>query len=215
MTGQDALTLLMSRLGNRTEPELRATCLSEMKLVQETRLEQGPIKPWWMTKGLSPALTMTPGSRVVALPADFVMELQEETSFHVTDSAGNSHPLQKRPWDELLNWFGAEANSDLPLDYALIGANLEFFPEPNLALQITGAYYAKQTAPADNSSENNWLKYAADLLIAETGIVMAEMHVQVEDNIVARFQNTVTRAWDRINRENTARAEANMNRRMG
>ena len=45
MNVSDCLDLLMSRLGNRTEATLRATCLLEMKLFQQTKLERGLTLP--------------------------------------------------------------------------------------------------------------------------------------------------------------------------
>lgn len=214
MTGQKTLDLLMSRLGNRTESELRNTCLSEMELVQSTKLEQGPIKPWFLITEATDAV-LTPNERRLQVPDDFLSELEEEGSLYIIDENGKEHELIKKAWDENVSWHGLDATSDLPKNYSLVGGYFMIFPIPLQARTVRMRYYASQPAPQDNNNENVWLKHASDLLIAETGLVMAGQHVQLDPDKVQRFQEMIGPAWDRINRENVSRAEANIDRRMG
>lgn len=214
MTGEKVLDLLMKRLGNRTDSDLREACLLEMQMIQETKLEQGPVKPWFIISEETETET-TPDERRVEVPDDFIQELEEEGEVIIVDSTGVDHELEKKTWKENANWHGLQSSSELPENYSLVGNYFMLFPIPTLQLKIKFRYYAKQTPVSDTNTETPWTKFAADLLIAETGLMVAGRHVEVTPERVAGFEKDIMTAWDRINRENTARAEANMNRRMG
>lgn len=215
MTGAAMLNLMMARLGGRTQPALRATMLLEANFVQQNVLEGDPIKPWFMVSEDTEA-TLTVGERRLAVPDDFMCEVEdEEGGLIIVDSNGIEHQMVKKSWDQLVDENGLEATADLPLEYALVGEYFMIFPLPNIALTVKMRYKARQDAIADDNTENNWLKYASDWLMAELGVVMCSKHVRDEPQKLSEFAADVIRAKKRVSDENTARAEANRSRSMG
>lgn len=214
MTGAEVLNLLMFRLGNRTEADLRAACLLEMKMAQQVKLEQGPIKPWFIISEETEAV-MTPNERRLEVPDDFIMELEEESSLYIVDENGKQHELVKKTWDENVGWHGLDSTADLPENYSLVGMYFMIFPIPLQARTVRLRYYARQAVVADDNTETTWTRHAPDLILAEAGLSVAQKHIQIDADKITGFQGDVAAAWDRINRENVARAEANMSRRMG
>jgi hypothetical protein len=214
MTGQDALTLLMSRLGERTEPALRSICLLEMNLAQDTVLEGGSLLPWFLISEEAIGLT-TAGERRVDLPDDFIRQIDEEKPLYYRTAEGVDVELKKGAYDELMSWYGSTA-AGAPEAYAMRGEYFLLFPAPDAEYTLVmPGYYAKQADIADNTSENPWMKWVPDLVLGLAGIQMAEKHVRLEPEVVAGFKQDVTVAYDRLNRMEVAREEAGRHRRMG
>lgn len=214
MTGADVLTLLMSRLGNRTEPDLRATCLLEMNLAQQTVLEGAPYLPWFLVAEESTTLTVA-GERRVVMPTDFIRQVDEERPLYYRDSEGENHELTKSAYDRLERWYGTIAQG-VPEAYAVRENYFLLFPKPDNAytLMLPG-YYSRQAAIVDGAEENQWLKWAPDLVLAVTGVQIAEKHIDLEPVKVAGFKQDIILATDRLSRMETAREEAGRHRRMG
>lgn len=215
MNCSQALDLLMSRLGNRTQPTLRSTCLLEMVLAQQTQLEGGLTLPWFL---LSEELTtQTPSDGVerrVSLPTDFIREAEEQALLIVADD-GSEKEVVKDDYDILVQKHGYDAQSTLPLEYALSGNYIHLFPIPTVQRTLRMRCYIRDAVPQDSTgSENNWLKYAADLLIAETGIVIASQHLK-DPETAQTFVGMQTRARDRLFKASVARDEANRMRSAG
>lgn len=214
MTGQRILDLLMGRLGGRTSPALRATCLLEMNLVQDV-LEGDPLKPWFLITEDSESV-LTVGERRLEVPEDFLCEVEdEEGGLVIVDSTGAEHPMKKDSYDFLVDKHTLEATSDLPLEYALVGKYFMIFPLPNVALTVKMRYKASQPDITDDNNENAWCKNAADLLIAETGYVVCSKHVRDEPNKIIEFSADSAKAKSRLSTDNVGRAEANRSRAMG
>lgn len=213
MTGEQMFNLMMGRLGKRTNPNLRATCVLEAQYVQEFELESAPVLPWFLITENASA-TLTVNERRVEVPTDFLRELEEEGELEIVLSDGTRRTLKKKTWDENLNWHGAEATADAPENYSLVGKYFMIFPLPTLALSLRMRYYAKDTLVADSSVETLWLKYAADLLLSKAGYRVSSFHLRDTEK-AAEFAADITRAEKRLSDVETARAEANLSRKMG
>lgn len=214
MNCKQALDLLMARLGNRTEPMLRANCLLEMVLVQQNTLEGGKTLPWFLVSEDS-WTDVNVDLRRVLLPSDFLRELDEDSLLYITDDSGEEHELIKDDYDALVEKWGNDTTSTLPEAYSVVGDYIMLFPIPSVARQIRMRYYRRDEVPTDSaSSENQWLKYASDLLIAETGMVVAALHTK-DDAAAGAFKVLRDRAYNRFIADNTARTEANRMRSMG
>lgn len=214
MTGQDALTLLMSRLGDRTRPELRAICLLEMRLAQETVLEGAPFLPWFLITEEATTLT-TANERRIVMPTDFIRQVDEEKPLYYRDSEGVDHEMEKKAYDELVSWYGSAATG-VPEAYSLRGNYFLLFPKPSAVYTLVlPGYYAHQPPISDTVDENQWLKWAADLVMAHAGVQVGEKHIQLEADKVAGFKQDIVIATDRLSRMETAREEAGRHRRMG
>lgn len=211
MTGAAALTLLMSRLGNRTETDLRALCLSEMIMAQQTLVEGGDFLPWFTLKD-SVGLVTVAATRQVAVPADFIRENDEHPLFYVA-SDGKYYKLDKMELEEAMQKWGATADG-APSDYCLIGSNYEIFPLPDDVYSLAEKYHYSQALPADDSSETTWLKWAPDLMIAAAGFNIATLHLQ-DPEMGTVFAAQIAQANARLMKLDIARQEAAQTRRMG
>ena len=214
MTGDNILTLLMSRLGNKTEAELRATCLLEMQLAQETVLEGGPTLPWFLIES-EYALATVANERYIDLPADFLREVDdgEKPLMYIPSDGSDKIALVKKSFAEAMEHYGSTAVG-APEVYALKGDRIAVFPLPNDAYDLELDYFKSATAAADNSVENVWMKWASDLLLAVTGEVVAMQHLQ-DPELGMTFTAMKGVAQDRLARLDTAREEANRDRSMG
>lgn len=213
MTGQQLFDLLMGRLGDRAEPALRATCVLEAQLVQQTELEGGAFLPWFLVSR-SQTGTLSVGAREHVVPTGFIRELDEESALLVTNPAGNEITLIKKPYDELRRWHGLEATADVPENYCLSGSHFLIFPLPNLALATRYRCYKGATLLNDDGVETSWSRYAPDLLLAHTGYNVATKHLAWPEK-AAEFKDDKSTAMGRLIAMDTARAEANIDRNMG
>jgi len=211
MTGQQALDRIMARCGNRTSQVLRANALAEMAMIQEN-LELGQLLPWWLIAN-DQALGVVANARTVATPTGFIREIDEQ-AWRLFDS-GVEHELVKKDYKELNTLWGSAATASLPQNYALLGGLFYVFPIPTADLSGSMSFYKKQPAPTDDAAATDaWLVNAPDLLIGETGVVIASQYLK-DTELAGIFAALQTKAWMRINFENTARAEANRDRNMG
>lgn len=216
MNVADCLTLLMGRLGNRSQATLRATCLLEMKLFQEV-MEKRPELPWFMLNTVQTMVTVA-NQRYLAVPSDFVRE-KDEQPLWLIDSSGGKHKLVKKDYDELVSHYDDEDDDDeasgVPEMYALDGEYFHFFPTPDAVYSIEWKYFAKQTVPADSSgSETGWFKWASDLMIAGAGFQVAGKHIK-DPELAQIFAADLAVATKALDDAIVAREEANRERSMG
>ena len=69
MNGDAAVSLVMFRLGNRTEASLREIVTAEMEIVQSDLLTQLDFRPWFLQA--SAPLATVAADETLALPSDF------------------------------------------------------------------------------------------------------------------------------------------------
>lgn len=210
MNVKDSLDILMGRIG-RSDPALRAKCLLEMKLAQES-LEQSETLPWFIQSEKADSLTKI-NDRRLRLPPDFLRESEEETLVYV-DSEGVEHHLVKGAFDELLSEFGSDAKGP-PCKYAIRGEYLQFFPMPDAEYQVRySSYYARQTPPEDTTtSANAWFRNAADLVIARAGLIIATNYLK-DPELQSTFDGLLGDAKKRLFHLEVAREESNRSRDM-
>lgn len=213
MNVQKSIDIVMGRLGNRTAPPLRAKILNEMDFCQQNDLEGGATLPWFIIT--ENAITNTKvGERRIALPPDFIREAEEKDPVKVV-AGGEDVRLVKMGYDQALEEFGDESVGP-PQAYALRGNYFLLFPIPDdiYQLKIPG-YYARQDPPIDSeASENAWFRWASDLLVAKSGLVVASMYLKDPD-LVQVFTVLLQQAQDRLFKMEVAREEANRERQSG
>lgn len=210
MTGAEALNLIMGRL-NRTQAEVRANVLLEMKLYQQMTLEKGDVLPDFLIEH-DTTVALTAGNRRFTLPENFLRELDEDETVWILDDDGEYQPMTKCGFDD--SEFMRSDTGDLPLKYAIQGLYGYTFPEPTEDRTIKMDFYATGATIADDGVETVWLKHAADLIVGGTGVIIATLYVQNTDAAIF-FAAMEKRAKDRLLIEQTARAEAGRSRRMG
>jgi hypothetical protein len=172
MLRDDVFALLAQRLGNRTD--LDARMQSELLLLQATILEgTGAFIPWFL-ESEEITLTAVIGNPNIALPADFLGEIEESPLYLYDTSATDIYTKLAKDDRDILQQKHQAAG--ITKGYSVNASYIKLAPTPDLAYSYRWRYYAKSASPTSNI-ENLWLKYAADLVIAELGAVMAK-HLQ-------------------------------------
>lgn len=166
MTGQEALDLLMMRLGNRTDSETRAALLLELNEAKN-RLEQSPNRPSLLIYTDS-ALVTTAAQETLALPTDFLGEIEGEQPYYLYNN--DRIYLSRGRREALLLAYGTEPGR--PLTYAL-QEQMFFYPIPDNTYTLTWRYYKKQGTIADDAVQNTWLTQFGDLLMGSVGVLFA------------------------------------------
>lgn len=217
MIRDEAVDLLMGRLGNRTHAPTQQNIIDEMVFVQETILEGDATLLWFLLTESATTQTVADEERV-NVPVDFLMEW-EEGALYITTDAGDVVNLVKDDWDRIKERI---TGSGQPEYYAIGGEYFLLRKVPDKAYTLQMRYYAKQTslagtygeaAGSGGNVENRWLKYAADWLIAETGLIIANQYLQSE-KMAQLFVAQQQKAKARLIAKDTAMKETNVQRFM-
>ena len=210
-----AVDLLMLRLGQRTNTNLRGQIIGEMVFVQENLME-GNATQFWFTLKDSSGLVTVADTETVTLPSDFMQEW-EEGALYVTDASGSQKEVKKADWDTIAIHTNL-SGTGLPEFYSIDITNISLRKIPDVVYTLDIKYHGSQEdlsgvyGDAANV-ENAWLKYASDWMIAETGMIIASQYLQSE-SMTAMFHAQSQIALDRLIKKNTAFEEANKLRNM-
>lgn len=207
MTRDEVVELLGYRLGNRKDMAPHIT--AEMKLIQSVQLEGHSWLPWFLEKDLAQATTLS-GSERVALPVDFLEQVPGR-SLYLIDSGGVRTKLEFGLYEELLEQYPGYG---LPQAWCVEDDFILLFPVPQAVYTLDWRYYSRDVDMTANNVETKWLKYAADLVLAEVGKILAEKHLQ-NPTLSASFAADVPVCWNRLYARHTAREDANQSIFMG
>ncbi len=202
-----AVDLLMKRLGNRNDTALKDTIISEMVFVQDFVLEGAFPLPWFLvTKDAS--LVTVASTETVALPTDY-LAAWEDGGLARVDASGDEIRMLREDYDILRKEKTGEGTPDY---FDILNETLYLRLVPNSVISLVLWYYAKGVSFSGsygdaNNIENNWLKYAADLVLAETGAIMAANHLQAPKMVVA-FEKQAFIARNRLLIRSTAAEES-------
>lgn len=217
MTRDQAILLLLSRLGQRqTDTVLQAAAVSEMNAAQE-RMEHEKFKPWFLLSEQKDVLTVA-GEERLAVPSDFLEECEEGTLWRYDATLAQPYVDLKK--DDYDNAKARYPNAGKPLRYSLSGNYFRLHPTPDAAYTIRSMFYVKQPVIPEAYgvpglvTTNAWLTFASDWLIAETGLVLAKYYTRDTD-AATHFGNDLVVARNRCHTETVARMEANYSRQMG
>lgn len=165
MTRDEAVSLIQRRLGNRTD--LADDIITEMQN-QQNLLEMMPELPWFLLKVTSTLQADASNYDQIDLPSDFILEYEEDDLEWNND--GTWVPIDKDDWDAMKR---ADLSLyDAPSFYASIGEQFWLRPAPESQLTFRLRYYAK-AAVLSTDIENVWLANAPEVLIGQTGVIMA------------------------------------------
>ena len=218
MNRDRAIDLLLARLGQRgNDAVLKAAAVTEMALMQEN-LERQAFKPWFLLSELRTVDTSANEERI-ALPDDFLEEPEEGAVWLLQPDNATTpkKELIKTDYDVALQRFPIPA---IPRFYSLGGNYLRIHPTPDAVYTLQTQFYVKQTqltdvyGSADGLLTNNWLTYASDWLMAETGALLAATYTR-DTELATIFQAQASVAHKRCYTETIQRQEANYNRQMG
>lgn len=208
-----AVDLLMGRLGKRTSAITQQDIINEMVFAQGTILEGNPTLYWFLLSEDSYASTTADDERL-ALPDDFLQEWEYGALYYIDDD-GNQAEFVRDDYDVIKK---RVIGTGRPEYYDIAGDYFFLRKIPDDAYTIWMRYYQKQadisgTYGDGNNIENGWLKWASDLLIAETGIIIAQQYLQ-SDTMVKLFIGQKQVAEKRLIDKNTAMQETNKQRFM-
>jgi hypothetical protein len=202
---RDALvSLIKARCKRTADTNLDATIVSEMQFIHTQVLEKNPVKPWFL---LSPwtAVSISSGVDYTALPSNFYFE-HEEFKLEVYNSdEGKYIPLEKADAGAAEKYY-LYNDTSAPLVYSIEGLYFLFYPVPDQDYTARFRYYVRDTSLATNI-ENNWTKYAADVLLGEVGKVIAGQYLR-DETLRTYFEGISNEAWARLRSENEARKVA-------
>lgn len=209
MLRDQVIQLLGWRLGDRSD--LADRILLEMVMIQSIELEGNRWLPWFLIKDWA-AGTTAPATASVALPTDFLEEV-EESHLYLTNLEGQSLRLEKKDYDVAKSLtFGEDPGQ--PRYYSRLGQAFYFFPTPDLAYPLSMSYYGKDADMAAANVETAWLAHAADVVMAALGKELCEKHIQNPQQ-AASFIQDLQKAWDRLYVKHVAMQEINSTRALG
>jgi hypothetical protein len=199
------IQVLAWRLGNRKDMAERIA--NEMDFVQETVLEQNPWLPWFLEKDAE-GLILPAGASAVALPVDFLGEIEGEIPLAVVEE-GELRYSKESPVDMAVG-----GKRGIKFAYTVTTTQLRVFPSFEEELPLSWRYFAKAPTMSIQNEETLWLKYAADLTMAAIGVEIAGKHLQ-NQVLLSQFQTDTGIAWKRLLDKDTSIREINQNRSLG
>jgi len=188
MLRDSLVTLLKQRLKRANTTAFDTIIETELQYVQDT-LEAGITLPWFLLSENLSAIT-TIGDERVPVPVnvdgavvtagqrtrDFLREYEEGALWWRENSTDDWVPLKKGIYEHLLVKY---PGSGSPKGYALDGMYFRIRHEPDKEYNLRIKCYLREPLLTSNI-ENNWLIYAPDLMLEETGIRVARYHLRDE-----------------------------------
>ncbi len=204
-----AVAIIGKRLGNRTD--LDADIVTQMQLAQ-IELEQGEILPWFLHKTDKTIQNDGTDFEIIDLPTDFIAEFEGSKLYiYVAADADPLTELWKNDYETIQSGFSDQSTAD-PTHYSLKGSKIYLGPQiPTAQLTFQWDYWA-QDVLLTSDIENNWLKYAPELILSLTGI---KMTYQTRDEDARKlFKESYTESYDNLLKTHEARQHANFEYQM-
>lgn len=210
-----AVELIKARMLRTGTTATDATIVTEMQLVQEATLEGHHTLPWFTWQDtLQEAVTLVTaaGQSYVTLPVNFLREIDEGGIWRYDSTVLKWIRLVKEDMEYLIDTV-EQSEQAVPTHYSIINERLQLFHTPDAEYSLRAVWAVKDVVLSSNI-ENKWLKYAPDLVIAETGVVIARDVLR--DTVAAEtFMSMAQRAWDRLWRNHEGHLHANRTYSMG
>lgn len=176
----DTVDLIKARLSRfSASTGLDAYVVDEMAAAQ-ARLESMPTMPWF---GLTEVtnLSIVASTADYALPSDFLRPAGNSFKLRIINSDSEVFFPKYSDAASASTMYPPESTDEgRPVEYSIVNDSMRFWPTPNAAFTGKYWYYAKDTVPAADGSENNWLKYYSDLLCAETQYYLSLFYLRDE-----------------------------------
>lgn len=217
MTRDEAIDLLVLRLGDWTEGKDKGYILGELKQSQ-IALEQGAGMedelPWFLLNDIFDAANNLQNEATaldqIIIPSDFLEEDKKGTLW-MYDSTEENPWIKLTKSDTVQDILEARREYSVvsgvnttPTHYAIHKGVILLGPEyPSVQETFRWSYYKKDTV-LDTNIENNWLKYAPDLLIAHAGVTLAGGYLQNADK-KTWFEGMVAHYIDLLKNSNKRR----------
>lgn len=180
MDRDDFVTLLKGRLQRATMSSLDAKIATEVQETQKRLEDTRDILPWFL---LSEDLTKDTevGEERVPVPilggtvrGDFLAEY-EQGALWGQNADGMFKPLDKDDYDVLAV---LHPDPGRPVAYALGNEYFRLKPTPDAIYPLRMKVYLRDVILSTGGTTNNWLKYASELMLAETGRMIATYYLK-------------------------------------
>lgn len=219
MTGQQLLSLLMFRLGHRTNAVVRSAAELEMQLMQQT-MEGEAFKPWFLFDDDYTDAGFVTAADVdyVALPTgylglddDFCELAYKDTTIDATRDQWRT--MERDVWGDIKAYFFSEDRAT-PQRWDIQGSRIYLRPIPDAVYELRLPHYRAATLVTDADVSNAWTTYAGDWLLARTLEQVAVKHVGDKD-LAMMCAADVQTARLRVYREHEQRAHTGRRYSMG
>lgn len=217
MTRDEAVDTIMRRLGNWPNTDARDIIIAEMEVVIQNTLEQDPeFLPWFLLSEVYTGTT-TANEERVELPPRFLQEW-EDGALYIIDADNEEQPLVRDDLDVIKARTNGDG-TDRPKYYDIVGGYYVLRPIPDDSYALKMRFYQADGTDISgsygdaNNVENTWLKWAADLVIGETGMVIAGQYL-LSDKLEAKFAVQAAKARKRLIQKSTLMEETNKQRFM-
>jgi hypothetical protein len=142
----------------------------------QVNLELRPFLPWFL-KSVETDIATVANTSTVAVPTGFIREFEGDAFYRYVaadDATDEDEDISIYPgWKPLAKGLDEDFHKDypgtgVPKAYSVDATNFRLYPTPDAVYALKIIYY-KQAAILATDVENDWLKYAPDLLIGEAG----------------------------------------------
>jgi hypothetical protein len=204
----EAVANVAKKLGNRTD--LDSSIEAEMQLAQ-VELETARMLPWWMLKEYYTDLAAD--ATKIEVPTGFLREYEEGALWVEDTTASTFTVLQKTSLDVLRRVEATDESDEVPEYYALVGMEFHVAPPAASQTRLRIVCYTKGETLANPTDTNVWLDNNPEMLIAKTGMRMAQYLRSTE--LFAMFQSQYIEATQAQEIVNVAREMDNFEGFMG
>jgi hypothetical protein len=216
MTPDSMVTVLKMRLLNSNDSSLDADIITLANVVQE-RLEQMPELPWFLfidTDVEVTNLSTTATVETLALPSNYLREVEDQEYGLFVKNTDEDDPWVGLWRDEYSVIKKSVTGSGRPSCYDILKNTIYLRKIPDAIYTMRLLYFKRDDDIAAGTTENDWMTYGSDWIMAEVGLMLASTVVALPD-LAAAFKEEAQRAQRRIKTETIARVEAGMIRQMG
>ena len=210
MNNSDVLDSMLQRLGNRRNFS-RETLLIELN-AKIAELERGSFLPWFL-EGLWET-TLSAGTRSLAVPTDFLQEVENGKLELVTATGRCLYP-KKRPFEVVQAAWQNYPDGGEPFVYALWAGAVHFAPTPMANYSFSLPYFKKTGEIADTATPvSNWLANAYNFIVYQTLVDVSANNLKDNESAVT-FSNLANSAYARLYKYNEARQHTNRDYNIG
>lgn len=171
MIRSDAVTRIQQGLGWRSDKSTQIiTALQDAQL----ELETAGTLPWFLKTEVTSLVTVA-STQTVSLPTDFLRESEDgDGGLYLYDSTAEVEDQWKMLEKDDYNYLRDNLPGDgKPEAYYLHETQFFLFPIPDAVYNLRLIYYKKDTS-LSTDVENDWLKWASDVLMWKAGLRLAE-----------------------------------------
>lgn len=206
----DYITLLLNRLGRRSDTTLQGSVIDELRQAQR-QLENGRFLPWFLLTRDNTTPVYAGTQAYSSGSWDWFIRECDEAPPVLIDAEGNRVKLIKGVHSVLADKY-ANASQGTPKYYSLLKQTIYLWPTPAENYTFEFWFYQRQREIAIGGivATNAWLVNASDWLLNVAGEAVAAFHLQKAD-MAQRFARAASIARDNVMTLHEAREHTNMN----